>query len=95
MTVKTDVEKDWYKFVEKQKNADLDQIIKGENLKPDKTMTFVNNSFRDGEIRTTGIDLDEIPPPVSRFSKVDNRAEKKATVIEKLKAFFEKYFGLI
>ena len=32
-------------------------------------------------------------PPVSRFGG-GNRAQKKLSVIEKLKAFFEKYYGL-
>lgn len=95
MTVKTEVENDWYKFVEKQKVMDLDVIITDEKLKPEETKKFMTNAFRDGEIKTTGIDIDKILPAVSRFSKVDNRAEKKATVIEKLKAFFDKYMGLI
>lgn len=32
-------------------------------------------------------------PPVSRFGG-GNRAKKKQSIIEKLKAFFEKYFGI-
>jgi type I restriction enzyme R subunit len=32
-------------------------------------------------------------PPVSRFGG-GNRTKKKQTVIDKLKAFFEKYFGV-
>ena len=95
MTVKTNVGNDWNNFVEKQKNLDLDVIIEGEKLKPEETKKFMYNAFRDGDIKTTGTDIDKILPTVSRFSKVDNRAEKKAAVIEKLKAFFEKYFGLI
>lgn len=34
-------------------------------------------------------------PPVSRFSGGVSRVQKKQTVIEKLKAFYEKYFGLV
>ena len=34
-------------------------------------------------------------PPVSRFGVGGSRDKKKQTVIEKLKAFFEKYFGLV
>ena len=49
---------------------------------------------RDGAIRTTGTDIDKILPAMSRFGG-GNRQEKKKTVIEKLKAFFEKYFGVI
>ena len=34
-------------------------------------------------------------PPVSRFGGGGARDKKKQTVIGKLKAFFEKYFGLV
>jgi type I restriction enzyme R subunit len=33
-------------------------------------------------------------PPVSRFGG-GNRAAKKQGVIDKIKAFFEKYFGIV
>ena len=95
MTVETDVDKDWRDFIKKQKEQDLETIIKEENLKEDEAQRFINNSFRDGEIKTIGTDIDKILPPISRFSKNSNRAEIKRTVINKLKVFFEKYFGLI
>ena len=95
MTVKTDVEKDWKDFVKKQKEQDLEAIIKDEKLKHDEAQKFIENSFRDGGIKTTGTDIDKILPPISRFSGGSNRALKKQTVIDKLKVFFEKYFGVI
>lgn len=69
-------------------------LIDAEKLKPDETRKLVSNSFRDGELRTTGTEIDKIMPPVSRFGG-GNRAAKKKNIIEKLKAFFEKYFGLV
>lgn len=48
--------------------------------------------IRDGVLKTTGTDMDKILPPISRFSA--DRAGKKQSVIEKLAAFFEKYFGV-
>jgi type I restriction enzyme R subunit len=33
-------------------------------------------------------------PPVSRFNKSNSHAAKKQTVLDKLAAFFERYFGL-
>lgn len=95
MTVKTDVDKDWKEFVKKQKEADLEALIAEEKLKPEETKKFVANSFRDGDVKTTGTDLDKILPPISRFSGGASRTDKKQTVIEKLKRFFEKYFGLV
>ncbi len=91
----TDVNSDWAKFVREQRETDIAELIKSERLKPEETRKFVDNAFRDGVLKTTGTDVDQILPPVSRFSGGSKRVEKKQTVIEKLKAFFEKYFGLI
>lgn len=90
----TDVEKSWKDFVQQQKDEDLKEIIESEHLKPQETRTFIDNSFRDGQVRTTGTDIDKILPPMSRFGGGGNRQEKKKTVIEKLQTFFERYFGL-
>lgn len=88
-----DVTEEWYSFVNDQREKDLDALIKEEKLKPEETKKFIESSFRDGEIKTTGTDIDAIMPPVSRFGG-GGRAKKKQTVIDKLKAFFEKYFGI-
>ena len=90
----TDVDEAWEAYVKQRKQDDLDEIIASENLKADETAKFVENAFRDGAIRTTGTDIDKILPPISRFGG-GNRQEKKKTVIEKLKVFFEKYFGVV
>lgn len=95
MTVRTDVDKDWKEFVNKQLEEDMGRIIRDENLKLEETKKFAANSFRDGYIKTTGTDIDKILPPISRFSGNTNRAAKKQTVIDKLKVFFDKYFGLV
>ena len=89
----TDVEQSWRDYVQHQKEEDLKAIIESENLKPEETERFIENSFRDGQVRTTGTDIDKILPPMSRFGG-GNRQEKKKTVIERIQAFFEKYFGL-
>ena len=90
-----DVFDDWRTFVKEQKEKEIDVIITEENLKADETKKFVDNAFRDGELKTTGVGIDSLLPPMRRFGGGSNRAEKKQTVIEKLKAFFEKYFGIV
>ena len=77
-----------------QKESDLAAIITEENLKPDEARKFIENALRDGVLKTAGTDIDRFMPPVSRFGK-SNRSAKKQGVIEKLKRFFEKYFGVI
>jgi type I restriction enzyme R subunit len=89
----TQVEKDWQAFVAEQKEKDLSAIIEEENLKATEPRRFIDGSFRDGAVKTTGTAIDKILPPVSRFSG-GGRAVKKQSVIDKLLAFFEKYFGI-
>ena len=91
----TNVNEDWQCFVREQRETDIQSLIAEEKLKPEETKKFVANAFRDGVLKTTGTDVDRILPPVSRFGGGGSRDKKKQTVIEKLKAFFEKYFGLM
>lgn len=88
-----DVMNEWHSYVVEQRNQDLNSIITEEKLKPEDTRKFMENAFRDGEIKTAGTDIDKLMPPISRFGS-GNRAKKKQGVIEKLKGFFEKYFGI-
>ena len=88
-----DVLDEWNTYVSKQREADLQQLIQEEKLKPEETRRFLETSFREGEVKTVGTDIDKLMPPVSRFGG-GKRAKKKMTIIEKLKAFFEKYFGI-
>ena len=84
---------DFKKFVREEKEKDLEKVIEEEKLKPEETKKFIDNSLRDGTLKTTGTDIDKLLPPVSRFGG-GNRIEKKLGVIEKLKGFFDKYLGL-
>ena len=88
-----DVLNEWHSYVVEQREKDLEKIIREEKLKPEDTRKFMENAFRDGEIRTAGTDIDKIMPPISRFGNSD-RAKKKQGVIEKFKVFFEKFFGI-
>ena len=88
-----DIMVEWHDYVVAKREEDLENIIKEEKLKPEETRKFLENAFRDGEIKTAGTDIDKLMPPVSRFGG-GKRAEKKLGVIGKLKTFFEKYFGI-
>ena len=88
-----DVMVEWRSYVAEEKEKELVAIITEEKLKEAETRKFIENSFRNGEIKTTGTDIDDLMPPVSRFGG-GNRAAMKQTIIEKLKTFFERYFGI-
>ena len=89
----SDVMLEWRTFVAEEKERQLVTIIQEENLKDDETRRFMDSAFRDGSVKTTGTDIDKLMPPISRFGG-GNRAEKKQTIIEKLKGFFDRFFGI-
>jgi type I restriction enzyme R subunit len=90
----TDVDRDWRIFADKSRADELEKIIEEENLKPEETRNFVANAFRDGQIKATGMAFAGILPPVSMFDADNARAKKKGAVLDKLRAFFDKYFGV-
>ena len=94
INVNTDVMNDWTKFVKEQEETDLKKLIEEENLNEEETRKFIDNSFRDGQVKTTGTDIEKILPPMRRFGG-GNRTERKQTIIDKVLKFFEKYFGII
>lgn len=89
----SDVLLEWRTLVAEEKEKQLAALIKEENLKDAETRHFIAHAFRDGVIKTTGTDIDNLMPPISRFGG-GNRAAKKQTIIEKLKVFFDRFFGI-
>ena len=87
-----DVMLEWREFVAKQKELELASIIAEMQLKDKETRKFIDYSFRDGVMKTTGTDIDKLMPPMSRFGS--GREKKKLNVIERLKQFFERFFGI-
>ena len=88
-----DIMSDWNNYVSEEREKELSSIIQDEKLREPETRKFLENAFRDGEIKTAGTDIDKLMPPVSRFGG-GNRDQKKQTIIDKLKAFFERFFGI-
>ena len=93
INVNTEVMSDWTKFVKEQEETDLMKLIEEENLNEEETRKFIDNSFRDGQVKTSGTDIEKILPPMRRFGG-GNRTERKQNIIDKVLKFFEKYFGI-
>ncbi len=93
INVSSKVDDDWRTFLDESKEEELSALIEEEKLKSEETRRFIANALRDGTLKTTGTAIDKIMPAVSRFGGA--RTEKKQSIIEKLLAFFEKYFGLV
>lgn len=94
LTPTTNVDDDWHTFVDAKKLEELDQIITEEKLDKDETYKFINNAFRDGFVQNTGTAITKVLPPVSRFTPNGERTQKRDTVLEKLGAFFSKFWDI-
>lgn len=94
LTPTSNVDDDWSTYVEEEKKAELKKIITEEKLKEEETKTFISNSFKNGEIQSAGTAFAKILPPVSRFSPTGDLMKKKETVLEKLKAYFDRFFDI-
>lgn len=90
-----EVDEEWRAFIAARREAELDEIIQSEHLRPHETRAFVETAFRDGSIQTSGTAITRVLPRVSRFSAQGGHGEKKQRVIDKLMAFFDRFFGLI
>ena len=90
-----DINEEWNTYVDRQREEELNAIIKEENLRPEATRKFIEQSFTDGYVTTTGVAITKVLPPMPIFGggKI-NREEKKQTVLEKLTAFFNKFFNV-
>ena len=86
------ISEEWYQYVLEEEKKDLDALIVAEKMPEYETRKFIENSFRDGNLKTTGTDIDKIMPPMSYFG--GGKTERKKSIIEKLKGFFDKYSGL-
>jgi type I restriction enzyme R subunit len=94
ISVDGEINEEWGVYIRAKRDAELANIIADENLRPDETVAFVGTAFRDGQIRTSGTAITKVLPPVSRFSVDGGHSEKKQRVIQKLREFFERFFGL-
>jgi len=90
----SDIDRDWIAFIEKSKKEELNRIIEEENLNAEETHKFIENAFRDGFVQETGTAITKVLPPVSRFSKTGERTKKRESVLEKLKAFFNRFWDI-
>ena len=94
-TPENDVHDQWHEFVRQSQQQQIEDIISSENLKRDKTLDFVSQSFREGEVKESGTAIAEILPPMGLFGGAGaRRAEKKKSVTARLKEFFDRFYDI-
>ncbi len=90
----SDVEGQWRKFVEEAKTEELGKIIADENLNASETVAFINKALADGELKSAGTAVTKLLPAKNMFSPSYEHSLQKSMVIEKLKAFFDRFSNL-
>lgn len=98
VTIDSDVEESLQDYIARRLDEELTMIIAEEKLKPVETRSFVSSAFRDGEVRELGMEVMRILPPVSRFNRgndQDSHGDKKKRVLDRIRAFVDRFFGLI
>jgi type I restriction enzyme R subunit len=90
-----EIDAEWRAHVDSRREAELDQIIEEEKLKPEETVAFVEAAFRDGVIRTSGTAITKVMPPTTRFFADGGHGQMKLRVLVKLITFFERFLGLV
>ena len=88
-----DVGHDWETYIEEEKRKQLSKIIEEEHLKAAETEDFMERAFADGYVTETGTGIAHILPPSNPF--LPESGEKKQTVIEKLKAYLNKFSNML
>lgn len=94
LSVDGEIDAEWRAFVKARREAELAALIEEEKLREEGTRALLANAFRDGQLSTGGMALARVLPPMSRFSPKGEHGAKRKRVIEKLTAFFERFFGL-
>ena len=88
-----DVGHDWETYIEEEKRKQLSKIIEEEHLKAAETEDFMERAFADGYVTETGTGIAHILPPSNPF--LPESGEKKQTVIERLKAYLNKFSNML
>ena len=91
VTITHRIDDEWSRFVAERREQELEQIITEERLNPEEARTYMANAFRDGQMTSAGTALTNLLPPVSRFSKNNDRGRLKQHVLDRLLAFFERF----
>ena len=87
-----DVTVAWEEYCEEQKRKDLDMIIEEENLRKEQTYEFIRRAFANGYVTESGTEPARILPPENPF--LPQSGNKKQRVLDKLKAYLQKYLNI-
>ncbi len=88
-----DVMEEWHAFVAQAKEEEIARMIEMYSLDAALTRKFLENAFRDGEIKTFGTEINALMPKTSLFGN-SGHAQKKQAVIDAFQEFFDRFYGI-
>ncbi|WP_206214838.1 MULTISPECIES: type I restriction endonuclease subunit R [unclassified Adlercreutzia] len=95
LNASNDVTEDWRRYVAEAEERELSSIIEEESLDADATRALVSRAFAEGGIPEVGTEVSALlTRKPSRFAPQNAYAEIKQRVLDRLKAFFERFNGL-
>ena len=94
LTVGSKVDENWQEYVQERKEAELRQIVIEEKLNPEATDKFIRQAMELGSVPESGTAITDVLPPVSRFAANSEHGSDKQRVLEKLRTYIERFYGL-
>ena len=94
LTPDSEVDSAWRQYVNAEKRKQFDTIVNEENLKPAEAVEFIEDAYQRGYVPEGGMELDGIMPPINPFDPSADRHGKIMRVVERLKAFFNRFAGI-
>ena len=88
-----DVATEFARYVAERREAELEGIIERENLR-ENASEFAHRALAEGFVSEEGTGLSSILPHMSRFARGGGRAEKKARVLDALRAWVSRFMNL-
>lgn len=89
------VDEEWQAYIAARREAELEQIIAEENLRPDEARAFVEAAFRDGAISASGTAITRVLPPTPRFAPESDYEQRKRRTLDTITAFLDRFSGLL
>ena len=92
ITPDSDVDALWTEYINRKKREEFARLVEDEKLKTHPAYKFIEDSFSKGYIAEGGTEIYAILPPINPFDRNANRQGIFRRVLDRLKAFFHKYY---
>ena len=90
----SEVDKQWRDYVNEQKRNEFAALVNEEHLRPKEAHNFIVLVFDRGYVPEGGLELNNIMPPMNPFDPNAGRESKLRRVVDRLKAFFNKFYEI-